>query len=49
MKKLLLLALAVLMLAVLLGGFLFLRRQLNIDDCLDGGGRWDYANEVCDQ
>lgn len=24
------------------------REQLAIDDCLDGGGRWDYEREVCE-
>lgn len=38
----------VIVLALLIWGAFFLYRQLQIDDCLDGGGRWDYQNQVCD-
>lgn len=34
--------------AVLIG-ILYLNRFLRIDDCLDGGGRWDYETSMCDQ
>lgn len=27
---------------------LYLRRQLQIDACLDRGGRWDYEQRTCD-
>jgi hypothetical protein len=27
----------------------YARRQLQIDRCLDSGGRWDYANDVCER
>jgi hypothetical protein len=26
-----------------------LHRQLMIDECLDAGGAWDYANAICDK
>ena len=29
-------------------GILYLNRFLRIDDCLDGGGRWDYEKNTCE-
>lgn len=29
-------------------GILYLSRFLRIDDCLDGGGRWDYEKNICE-
>ncbi|HEX5720718.1 MAG TPA: hypothetical protein VF179_31480 [Thermoanaerobaculia bacterium] len=40
--------LVLVMAAVLVVAFIYLRRQVQIDDCLDGGGRWDYTNQRCD-
>lgn len=40
--------LALIVAALLAAAFLYLRRQLQIDDCLDGGGRWDYPDQRCD-
>jgi hypothetical protein len=44
-KKLLLWAF---LLALLLVFSLWLQGELDIDRCLDGGGRWDYKNQVCE-
>jgi len=44
--KLLLWALAGL--AVIVAGHR-LRRELQIDRCLDGGGRWDYNASTCEE
>jgi hypothetical protein len=38
---------ALLLLVGMLAGF-WLRRQFDIDACLDFGGRWDYRFQVCD-
>lgn len=38
---------ALLCFAVLAAGC-FLKRQLQIDDCLDGGGRWNYETSECE-
>ena len=27
---------------------LYLKRQLEIDDCLDSGGRWNYETATCE-
>ena len=32
----------------LLASLPWLRTQLAIDSCLDSGGRWSYAKEVCE-
>jgi hypothetical protein len=34
--------------AILLAVGCFLKRQLAIDDCLDGGGRWNYETATCE-
>jgi hypothetical protein len=34
---------------VLIASALYLRRQLQIDGCLDRGGRWLYEQGVCDE
>jgi hypothetical protein len=34
-------------LLVIAGGY-WVRQQLLIDGCLDGGGRWDYAVDACE-
>lgn len=38
---------ALVFLAVAVGGGLWLEKQLRIDACLDRGGRWDYAAGTC--
>lgn len=40
--------LALIVVAFLVAAFVYLREQLRIDDCLDGGGRWDYEARACD-
>lgn len=40
--------LALVVVALLVAAFVYLREWLRIDDCLDGGGSWDYANERCE-
>ena len=46
MKKLRIpIAITLVTLAILLA--VFLRNQLRIDSCLDGGGAWDYNNKNC--
>jgi hypothetical protein len=40
--------LALVVVVLLAAAFFYLREQLRIDDCLDGGGRWDYAAKTCD-
>lgn len=37
-----------LLLAVIAGTGVWLARELRIDSCLDGGGRWDYAGGKCE-
>ena len=38
----------VLFLAALIAFFLWVRTQFRIDSCLDQGGRWHYARDICD-
>jgi len=35
-------------LLVVVGGY-WVRQQLLIDDCLDGGGRWDDSVDACER
>jgi len=42
-----LIVLAALFILLVIGG-IWLRKQLQIDSCLDGGGRWNYKDWVCD-
>ena len=44
-RKLLLLSVAVI---GLVAAAWWIRGQVLIDDCLDGGGRWDYGSESCE-
>jgi hypothetical protein len=32
----------------LVAGGLWLRRQIQIDSCLDAGGRWNYVSDECE-
>jgi len=48
MRRTVRLALWVLSCLVLLAIGCFLKRQLDIDDCLDGGGRWNYETSKCE-
>lgn len=38
----------VIFLILLIIGSIWLRKQLQIDSCLDSGGRWNYGNAVCE-
>jgi len=46
MKKWLIAAIAILL---ILGGGYWIRQQLLIDGCFDGGGRWDYVAGACER
>ena len=46
-QRRLLLTLAILLLLLVVG--LRLKRSLEIDACLDRGGRWDYSENICEQ
>lgn len=48
MKRSSIVVLGVLLSVALLAIGCFLKRQLDIDDCLDGGGRWDYETSKCE-
>lgn len=39
--------LAAVLTATAIGSGLWVERQLRIDACLDGGGRWDYGGGIC--
>ena len=39
--------LALLVLAAIGGGF-WIRRYMQVDRCLDAGGRWDYGRSYCE-
>ena len=45
LKKFIVFAVLLIMLII---GSIWLRTQLQIDSCLDGGGRWNYKNGICD-
>lgn len=36
-------------LSTLILGYLYFADDLKIDGCLDRGGRWDYAKNICDK
>ena len=38
----------IVVLALILAGGLWLYRFIQIDGCLDRGGRWDYTKSTCD-
>jgi hypothetical protein len=40
--------LAALCIGIVVSAAFWVHRQLSIDDCLDGGGSWNYENEQCD-
>ena len=44
-KKTFLLLLAVVSVVAI---FMYLKRQVEIDKCLDNGGRWNYEKKVCE-
>ena len=44
-KKTFLLLLTVVSLVAI---FMYLKRQVEIDKCLDNGGRWNYEKKVCE-
>lgn len=35
-------------LALLVAGGLWLRNEMQIDSCLDRGGRWDQERQICE-
>ena len=37
-----------LVLALLVAGGLWLRNEMQIDSCLDRGGRWDQERQICE-
>ena len=39
---------AIAILAALVGLFVVLKREFDIDRCLDRGSRWDYQNDRCE-
>lgn len=39
--------LAAVLITTAIGSGLWVERQLRIDACLDGGGRWDYGGGIC--
>ncbi len=39
----------VLILAVVIAGVIWLKRELAIDGCLDSGGRWNYSLSQCEK
>lgn len=43
------LLIAIIFVLSVLSASLYLRRELQIDSCLDSGGRWDYEQSVCDK
>lgn len=45
LRKILILAVV---LILLIAGGIWLRKQLQIDSCLDAGGRWNYEEGVCE-
>jgi hypothetical protein len=45
-KKKLFALVAVILLVVIA---IYVRKELKIDSCLDGGGRWNYQTSVCEK
>jgi hypothetical protein len=45
LRKIIILAVV---LILLMAGGIWLRKQLQIDSCLDAGGRWNYEEGVCE-
>ncbi len=39
----------VLLIALLVAGVLWAKRELAIDRCLDAGGQWNYDDRMCKQ
>jgi hypothetical protein len=44
-KKIIILVLGVI---CLVGILAYLKRQVDIDKCLDNGGRWNYEDNICE-